>query len=880
MSGARKESVMEAGSFTGRLDKVATPLHYKMEISCHPGEKTFAGQSSILLKLEEARSEIVLHALELEIDKAVLRNGNGRMINGSVDLDESWQIARIHLEEPAEAGRWFLDLQFKGVLNDKLRGFYLSTYKDSSGEDKYIAVTKFEPSDARRAFPCFDEPEFKAVFELSLIVDARLTAISNSPILAEEDLGDGKKKMRFAPTIKMSSYLVAYVIGELVSSPELMSKSGTPIRIWSVPGKEKLSSFGLKWAKESLDYFADYFGIDYPGEKLDLVAIPDFASGAMENFACITFRETALLLDEASATGAECKRVAEVICHENAHMWFGDLVTMSWWNGLWLNEAFATFMAAKAIEKLSPEWKFWQSFNIEKSAAMRVDGLRNSRSIEFPVKSPEDARAMFDILTYEKGCAILRMLELFLGPELFRKGCAIYMKRHAYANTETSDLWDALETAASEAGCSVSVSQIMHGWVYQMGFPLLSVSRSAEDPQELVLHQSAFRYLQLEVPEKSLWHIPLSYRAGKQASSEGEYMLVKAESETHKLAGPGEFFLANSGGNGFFRVEYGDDLRTALFARLGELSASERFNLASDLWASCQAGKLSLKAYLHDLQNILSCEVDNNVFLLAAGSLSYLRRVVYAESPGLAENLESLAEVLFWEHLQTLGFEGAEAESLEKRELRGMLFGLMGSFSVKKLFPVTEKLWQRFKEQRASIESNLLAGLVSAKAANGDMNTFLEFMELKEKARTPQEENRYLFALAAFKQQEVLAKALELINKGAVRKQDKPLLLYSLLQNPWAGELGWSYIRDNWQALADDLPLQAIIRLIDAVANFSGGFCRFDEISSFLQSGCSGLKGTEKALAQSLEQVAIARDFLARERSGFSALSDIGLKKP
>ena len=253
----------------------------------------------------------------------------------------------------------------------------------------------------------------------------------------------------FADTIKMSTYLVAFIVGEFEATDPVPA-GGAPLRVCAVPGKKRLAGFAVEIGKASLEHFASYYGIPYPGDKLDLIAIPDFASGAMENLGAITFRETALLVDAESATRTELERVADVVSHENAHMWFGDLVTMKWWNGLWLNEAFATFMEMLAVDAWKPEWRRWDSFTVSRAAAMQVDGLKSTRPIEFPVERPEEAAGMFDVLTYEKGASVLRMLEQYLGAEAFRDGIRLYLKRHAYANAETTDLWDALEESTRQ----------------------------------------------------------------------------------------------------------------------------------------------------------------------------------------------------------------------------------------------------------------------------------------------------------------------------------------------------------------------------------------------------------------------------------------------
>ncbi|HEY2486418.1 MAG TPA: M1 family metallopeptidase, partial [Candidatus Binataceae bacterium] len=424
-----------------RLPKNVKPRRYEIRLEPDLKAFTFKGAESIAIVVIEPTAEIVLNALELEIDSAAVEAA-GRWLRATVRMEPEKERAHLRLSESLAPGEYTLKVAFRGILNDKLHGFYRSQYTDATGKTHVVATTQFESTDARRAFPCWDEPELKASYQVVLVVDEHLAAISNAGEESARKLAGGKKEVTFKETMVMSTYLVAFIVGEFEATAPI--DAGTPLRIVHVPGKADLTPFAKQIGSFSLKFFADYYGLSYPGDKLDLIAIPDFASGAMENLGAITFRETALLVDEKTASRAELERVADVVSHENAHMWFGDLVTMRWWNGIWLNEAFATFMEMLAVHAWKPEWKRWESFSVSRAAAMAVDGLRNTRPIEFTVLSPEECRAMFDILTYEKGAAVLRMLERFLRPDVFRDGIRRYLKKHQFANTETGELWDAL----------------------------------------------------------------------------------------------------------------------------------------------------------------------------------------------------------------------------------------------------------------------------------------------------------------------------------------------------------------------------------------------------------------------------------------------------
>ncbi|MEE8489567.1 MAG: M1 family metallopeptidase, partial [Acidimicrobiia bacterium] len=395
-----------------RLPRTVVPNHYALTLSPELDEATFGGLAIIDVEITGATEEIVLNAVQLTITDATLRNDSGARIAADATTDEASERATLTLADQAEPGAWRLEISFEGVLNDDLRGFYRSVYTDGDGNEKTIATTQFEATDARRAFPCWDEPDFKATYGVTLVVDESLTAISNGPEIARESAGSGKVAITFKDTMKMSTYLVAFIVGELeVTDP--VDVDGIPLRIAHVPGKGHLTDYALEAGAFALRFYADYYDIPYPGDKMDMIAIPDFAWGAMENLGAVTYRETALLLDRERATQTELMRIAEVIAHEIAHMWFGDLVTMKWWNGIWLNEAFATFASMKCVDAFRPDWETWLTFAADRTYSMGTDATESTRPIEFPVESPEEASEMFDNLTYLKGSSVLRMLEQY-----------------------------------------------------------------------------------------------------------------------------------------------------------------------------------------------------------------------------------------------------------------------------------------------------------------------------------------------------------------------------------------------------------------------------------------------------------------------------------
>ena len=530
-----------------RLPTSVIPSHYNLHLTPDLQSETFTGEVEIAVEILEPSSAILLNSKEIELKSARLIGGVGEIKATDFTYDEELERVTLKLDDEALPGSYTLSIEFDGILNRKLAGFYISTFTDDSGEERKIATTQFESTDARRAFPCFDEPAMKASFEVALTVPNDLFAASNGPIVSEEVSDDGTERtVKFGTTIKMSTYLVAFIVGPFEAT-DPVDVDGVPLRIIHPIGKGHLTPFALESGAFSLKYFTDYYGIPYPGEKLDLVAVPDFAFGAMENLGCVTFREVILLVDTQRATQPELLRIADVIAHELAHMWFGDLVTMEWWNGIWLNEAFATFMAAMCTDAFNPEWRRWDQFSLERSAAFDVDSLQKTRPIEFEVKSPADADGMFDLLTYEKGGSVLRMLEQHLGPERFRDGVRHYLKKHEYGNTETSDLWDALEEVTGEP-----VRSTMDAWIYQRGYPIVNV-KQCDGCTKTILTQQRFFYKSPEDADQTIWPIPMGIR---YSDAEGnlrsmKMLITENDVEVAELASA-RWVNANGGSNGFY----------------------------------------------------------------------------------------------------------------------------------------------------------------------------------------------------------------------------------------------------------------------------------------------------------------------------------------
>jgi puromycin-sensitive aminopeptidase len=840
-----------------RLPRTVVPTRYDIRLDPDLTTASFTGAVTIAVDVAEPTAEIVLNAAELTITEASIDRQGGERQRGEATVDEAAERCRIALPVTLTPGRWRLHLAFRGTLNDKLRGFYRSTYKDGTGATRTLAATQFEATDARRAFPCWDEPAFKAVFSCALAIDPALSAVSNTRVV-DERLDGSRKVVRFADTIRMSTYLVAFVVGELETTEPVMV-GRTPLRIACVPGKLRLTGFARQAAAASLRFFEEYYGLPYPGDKLDLVAIPDFAAGAMENLGAITFRETALLVDEKAATHAEQERVADVVAHENAHMWFGDLVTMSWWNGIWLNEAFATFMEMLAVDAWKPEWRRWTTFGVSRAAAFGVDALWSTRPIEFPVRAPRDADAMFDVLTYEKGASVLRMLEQYLGPDVFRAGVRDYLQAHAHDNADTGDLWAALGQASGSP-----IPEVMDGWIFRPGFPLVTVRRDGDD---LVLAQQRFTYLPAppdfvsgQAPRDQRWQVPVQIRTGAGGETATHRVLLGDAETRLRLDHPVDWALVNEGGHGFYRVRYSPDLLHGVLHRLTDLAPIERFNVVGDAWAAAVAGLLPLADDL-ELLTRFHAERDRNVWMVIVGSLHTLNRVVAdAERP----HLEAFTRHLLAPAVADLGWTPRAGEDDLTRQLRGDLLRALGTLGNDAA--IQDGAAERYAahlQDRAAIDPNVLPALIAILAHVGEAARYEEFLRRFRTAATPQEEQRYLYALTGFRLPVLIQQTLDRTVNGEIRTQDAPFVVRALLMSVDARELAWDFVKRQWDVMDRLYPKNGLRRMCEGVTGLVRPELERD-VHAFFEQRKIDLGG--KTLEQYLEQLRVG--VTLRERQG------------
>jgi puromycin-sensitive aminopeptidase len=788
-----------------RLPRTVVPERYTIELTPDLEAATFGGSVDIEVQLQEPLDTMVLNAAELDIDAATVTTSDGQELTASVSIDVALERATLQLPSTVPAGPAVVRLSFTGILNDHLHGFYRSTFTDAGGATRVIATTQFESTDARRAFPCWDEPDFKATFSVTLVVAEDLTVLSSGAVVSDRPTGDGRRRVEFAETMRMSTYVLAWVVGPFELT-ETVDVDGVALRLAAPPGRAALTSFGLDSAAHALRYFSDYFAIPYPSDKIDHVAIPDFAFGAMENLGCVTYRETALLADADHSSQMELMRVAQVVAHETAHMWFGDLVTMKWWNGIWLNEAFATFMELKATDHFRPEWQTWTAFGAGKAAALATDGLHATRSIEIEVGAPEEAEAMFDVLTYQKGGSVLRMLEQYLGEEVFRRGIGRYLRTHHHANTETSDLWDALEAESGEP-----VRATMESWIFQGGHPLVRVATTAAG-DAVVLSQQRFLY-RGEADER--WAVPVNLRASVGGEIVQRRVLLDEET-TVDLGGPADWVVVNEGGWGFYRTEYTPELLDHLMAAgVQEICTPlERSGLVGDTWAGVMRGSVALTAFLDLIANF-GIETDPDVWSVIVGPFVLLDRIT---SDDERDVVSGAVRRIAGPALERLGWDPSPGQSERDAITRSRLISVLGTVGADPAVR-TEAATRldRVATDPEAVPADILTATVGVVAATGGPGAWDRMHQRQREAATPQDQVRYLMALAALPDGDDLRRTLDLALSPEVRSQDGPFLIASVLMNRNGGEAAWTWIEDNWAAITAHFPRNLLVRLFEGV---------------------------------------------------------------
>ena len=827
--------------------------HVNYDIQFEPIFTNFIFNGTEIISLTTTPTDsFTLNVAELEINNCHLIY-KGKTIKVKSSLNQKKETLNIKASKKV-SGKVKICINFKGTLNDRLLGFYRSKYKDRSGKTKYLATTQFEAADARRAFPCWDEPAIKATFDVSLLVEKHMTAISNMPEKSKNNV-NSKVLVEFQRTPIMSTYLLYLGVGEFEFLQDKLRN--IKIRVITTKGNKKKARLSLELTKKFLSEYEKYFGIKYPLPKLDMLAIPDFAAGAMENWGAITFRETILLYDPKTSSTRTKQYIAEVISHEIAHQWFGNLVTMKWWNDLWLNESFATFMATKIVDRFYPEWDYWDQFlDDAMNTAMSLDSLKTSHPIDVNVNHPSEIREIFDSISYDKGGCILRMLEHFVGEKNFQKGLQKYLTKHQYDNAQGSDLWNAIGQVSKQP-----IDKMMKTWINQVGFPLLEVKRNTST---LTLKQSRFLLEGDKNPSKKTWSIPLVIEEGNQRMKK----LMTKKSEKIHLKNKDRNFIINSGRTGFYRIQYDKETLENLSLLIEEkvLDHVDRWSLQNDYFAQAVSGKKNIQEYL-DFTSAYYDE-DNYISSLSLAHNLYSLYIL-ARKEKFSDELRQYAINFLGITFDRLGWDKKKNEPHTDSLLRSFAIVGMGKLGDKQINSEAEIRFKKYLKDKNSLSADLQEAVFSLAAWNGNEKLHTKFVTLFKKASSQEEKLRFLGAMCSFRQKKLLLKTLQFTLGPDVRSQNIQLPIMRINSNIYGKEFMWPWLKNNWKKILKKAgkgnPL--LKRVVESIGNILDS-SQEKEVRKFFKK--NPVRGTEMTLEQMLERVRIHSKFLSNLQKEFA----------
>lgn len=825
-----------------RLPAIVVPRHYDLAFVVDLPGARFDGTETIRVTVSEPTSTIVLHAKELQFADVTVGTGAATQ-RATVTRNEADETATFTVTKPLPKGETELHVTFSGILNDKLRGFYLSR-----GATRTYAVTQFESTDARRAFPCFDEPAFKATFAITLTIDRGDTAISNGRVIDDTPGPSARQHtLTFSTSPRMSSYLVAMAVGDFQCTAG--AADSVPIRICTTPEKKNLTAIALESAEYIVTFYNRYHAIKYPFGKLDVLGVPDFAAGAMENTGAIFYREADLLADPATASVETRKNIASVLAHEMAHQWFGDLVTMQWWDDIWLNEGFATWMANRPLEEWKPEWNIPVDEELEKQQALTLDSLASTRPIRTAVDTPAEIDAVFDPIAYEKGGAVLRMIEGYVGREAFRKGVDAYLQAHAYGNAKSTDFWAAMAAASGKP-----IDRILPTFVNQPGAPLVNVSLACEGGHTTVtLAQRRFFVdaAQLDKSAPSRWQIPICVKARGAASATCD--VLTDASLSMPLAGAcSPWVFANAGAHGYYRTAYPPAMLRAMAPDVEtSLSAPERLSLLDDEWALVLAGRHSAADYL-TLAAGYGRERVSGVLGELVNRLAFIRE--YLTGSTEADRFERFTRSLFAPLSAEIGLSNHPADPDDRRQLRAALLEALATIANDPdAVSLARSALDRALAGSAPLDPALAGPIVRIAAEHGDAALYDKLIAASDRAGSPEERYRYLFAAARFRDPAIIDRALRRVLSPDIRNQDASLYLSRFFANPVARPLAWQFVKEYW---SDIEPKVTIFSGDAGLMSALGSFCdprSRDDIKGFFAAHPT--RSGSRALDSSLERI-------------------------
>ncbi|KAL4304418.1 hypothetical protein GQ457_10G001810 [Hibiscus cannabinus] len=861
-----------------RLPKFAVPKRYDLRLKPDLSACKFTGSVSIDVDVVADTRFIVLNAAELSIDTGSVSfsppNSSKVFEPSKVDLVEEDEILVLDFADTLPLGVGVLTIGFEGILNDNMKGFYRSVY-EHNGEKKNMAVTQFEPADARRCFPCWDEPACKATFKITLDVPSELVALSNMPVI-EEKVNGPLKTVSYQESPVMSTYLVAIVVG-LFDYVEDHTPDGVKVRVYCQVGKANQGKFALEVAVGTLGLYKDYFAVPYPLPKLDMIAIPDFSSGAMENYGLVTYRETLLLFDEQHSAASNKQGVATVVAHELAHQWFGNLVTMEWWTDLWLNEGFATWVSYLATDSLFPEWKIWTQFLDETTNGLTLDGLAESHPIEVEVNHAAEIDEIFDDISYSKGASVIRMLQSYLGVECFQKSLASYIKKHAYSNAKTEDLWAALEEGSGEP-----VTKLMNTWTKQKGYPVVSVK--VKD-QKLEFEQSQF--FSSGSHGDGQWVVPITLCCGSYEKKKSFLLQTKLETQDVKEfsfdSNKTSWIKLNVDQTGFYRVKYDEELAARLRYAIENklLTGTDRFGILDDSFALCMARQLPLTSLL----TLMAAYREELEYTVLSNLISITRkvgRIVADARPDLMDNINQFFISLFQYSAEKLGWDAKQGESHLDAMLRGEILTALAVFGHKETLNEASRRFDAFLNDRNTpllppdIRKATYVAVMQAVTSSNRIG-FESLLRVYRETDLSQEKIRILGSLSSCPDPAIVLEVLKFSLSPEVRSQDA---IYGLRVSKEGREVAWTWLKDNWDYIVKTFGGFLISRFVSEIVSPFASFEKVKEVEEFFAS--RETPAIARTLKQSIERVNINANWvknIQEEKNLGEAVQELAYRK-
>ncbi|KAK2608577.1 Aminopeptidase 2 mitochondrial [Conoideocrella luteorostrata] len=862
------------GSTQGRelLPVNVIPRHYHVTLEPDFNKFTFDGTVVIDLDVVEDSTSVSLHTLELELHSSKI-SANGQTISSTpkISYHEPTQVSKFEFESTlAKRSQAQIEIKFTGQLNDKMAGFYRSTFKREDGSEGVLACSQMEPTDCRRAFPCFDEPALKAKFTATLISDKNLTCLSNMDVAKETEVqstitGTTRKAVHFNTSPLMSTYLVAFVIGELnvVESTDFR----VPVRVYAPPGQDiEHGRFSLNLAVRTLEFYEKVFGIEFPLPKMDQVAIPDFAQGAMENWGLVTYRVVDLLLDEKTSGAATKERVAEVVQHELAHQWFGNLVTMDWWEGLWLNEGFATWTSWYSANIFYPEWKVWENYVTDNlQSALSLDSLRSSHPIEVPVKRADEINQIFDAISYSKGSCVLRMVSTYLGEDVFLEGVRQYLKKHAYGNTQTEDLWACLSAVSGKP-----VQEVMNAWTKEVGYPVLTVTENEADS---TIHVKQNRFLRTgdAKPEDDTVLYPVFLGLRTKDGVDGQTALTERE-KNFKVPST-EFFKLNANHTGIFRTSYSPARLEKLGqdAKDGLLSVEDRAGMIADAGALATSGYQKTSGVLNLLKG-LDSENEFVVWTEIIARLGAISSAWVFEEEAVTEGLRAFQRDLLSPKAHKMGWQFSENDGHVEQQFKAMLFESAGLSGDEKIMDASRDMFARFMAgDKSAIHPNIRKSVFSIVLKYGGAEEYDKILDFYRSSTSGDEKNTALRCLGRAKDPNLIKKSLSLMFTSDVRDQDVYMPVVGLRTHPEGIRALYEYLENNWALMYERLP-PSLPMLGTMVNIMTSGFTsqeQLERVEKFFDN--KNNNGYDQSLAQSRDAIRSKISWLGRDREDVAA---------